>query len=81
MTSYVICTRKVPILWHNDPVSLETQNSGPQKLIIGDVCIEIIGAVLEKGFKAYDWAVIGLHTFVLCLFGIRKGVEILALQT
>lgn len=24
MTSYVICTRKVPILWHNDPVSVET---------------------------------------------------------
>lgn len=38
-----------------------------------------MGAVLEKGFKAYDWAVIELHTFVLCLFGIRKGVEILAL--
>lgn len=47
--------------------------------MIGDVCIEIIGAVLEKGFKAYDWAVIELDTFVLCLFGIRKGVEILAL--
>lgn len=24
MTSYVICTRKVPILWHNDPVSVGT---------------------------------------------------------
>lgn len=56
------------------------KNSGLQKLIIGDVCIEIIGVVFEKGFKVYDWVVIELYIFVLCLFGIRKGVEILVLQ-
>lgn len=80
MIFYVICIWKVLILWYNDLVFLEMQNSGLQKLIIGDVCIEIIGVVFEKGFKVYDWVVIGLYIFVLCLFGIRKGVEILVLQ-